>query len=147
MPQWDHREEAHDGAVTRDDAHVFFPYGDSTIVVNKYGHRVATEKAPYHVRTQAHFHWSGTEYPHLVQLMLYDQAVADEPTFVGVMSKKPADERTIEAERPLSPLLGVVARLQADARGRGILGIYREGTGFRGRSGPPMWQTQPIGRC
>jgi 3-oxosteroid 1-dehydrogenase len=71
----------HGGAVTRNDAHVFFPYGDSTILVNKYGHRVVNEKASYHVRTQSHFHWRGTEYPHLVQIMIYDQAVADEPTF------------------------------------------------------------------
>ncbi len=72
---------AHDGLVVRDDAHVFFPYGDSTIVVNKYGHRVANEKSPYHVRTQSHFHLRGTEYPHLVQFMIWDQGVAQEPTF------------------------------------------------------------------
>jgi hypothetical protein len=72
---------AHDGAVVRGDAHVFFPYGDSTIVVNKYGQRVANEKAPYHVRTQSHFHWRGTEYPHLVQIMIWDEWTANEPTF------------------------------------------------------------------
>ncbi|HYH44800.1 MAG TPA: FAD-dependent oxidoreductase [Thermoanaerobaculia bacterium] len=71
---------AHDGAVVRPDAHVFFPYGDSTILVNKYGERVANEKSPYHVRAQSHFHWRQTEYPHLVQLMIWDQWTADEPT-------------------------------------------------------------------
>ncbi len=72
---------AHGGEVVRGDAHVFFPYGDSTLVVNKYGVRVANEKAPYNERTQTHFHWENKEYPHLVQFMIWDQAVAQEPTF------------------------------------------------------------------
>jgi 3-oxosteroid 1-dehydrogenase len=71
---------AHEGFVVRPDAHVFFPYGDSTILVNKYGQRVVNEKSPYHVRTQSHFHWRQTEYPHLVQLMIWDQWTASEPT-------------------------------------------------------------------
>jgi 3-oxosteroid 1-dehydrogenase len=71
---------AHDGYVLRPDAHVFFPYGDSTILVNKYGQRVANEKSPYHVRSQSHFHWRQTEYPNLVQFMIWDQWTANEPT-------------------------------------------------------------------
>ena len=71
---------ANDGFVLRPDAHVFFPYGDSTILVNKYGQRVVNEKSPYHVRTQSHFHWRYTEYPHLVQFMIWDQYTANEPT-------------------------------------------------------------------
>jgi 3-oxosteroid 1-dehydrogenase len=71
---------AHEGFVVRPDAHVFFPYGDSTILVNKYGQRVVNEKSPYHVRTQSHFHWRQTEYPHLVQFMIWDQWTANEPT-------------------------------------------------------------------
>ncbi|HYH99858.1 FAD-dependent oxidoreductase [Hyalangium sp.] len=71
---------AHEGAVVRPDAHVFFPYGDSTILVNKYGQRVVNEKSPYHVRAQSHFHWRQTEYPHLVQFMIWDQWTANEPT-------------------------------------------------------------------
>lgn len=72
---------AHDGAVVRGDAHVFFPYGDSTILVNKYGRRVVNEKAPYHVRTQSHFAVNGTDLPNLVQIMIWDQWTANEPTF------------------------------------------------------------------
>ncbi|KFE65301.1 FAD-dependent oxidoreductase [Hyalangium minutum] len=72
---------AHEGYVVRPDAHVFFPYGDSTILVNKYGQRVVNEKSPYHVRTQSHFHWRQTEYPNLVQFMIWDQWTANEPTF------------------------------------------------------------------
>lgn len=72
---------AHEGYVVRPDAHVFFPYGDSTLLVNKYGQRVVNEKSPYHVRTQSHFHWRQTEYPNLVQFMIWDQWTANEPTF------------------------------------------------------------------
>ncbi|SEU37828.1 FAD-dependent oxidoreductase [Stigmatella erecta] len=72
---------ARGGEVARNDAHVFFPYGDSTVVVNKQGVRVANEKAPYHERAQTHFHWSGKDYPHLVQFMIWDEGVAQEPTF------------------------------------------------------------------
>lgn len=69
------------GAVQRPDAHAFLPYGDSTILVNKYGRRCVNEKAMYHVRAQSHFHWEGTEFPNLVQIMIYDDWVAKEPTF------------------------------------------------------------------
>lgn len=69
------------GAVTRPDVHCFLPYGDSTVLVNKSGRRCVNEKAMYHVRAQSHFHAVGTDYPNLVQFMIWDQAVADEPTF------------------------------------------------------------------
>lgn len=72
---------AHAGAIVRPDAHVFLPYGDSMIIVNKHGRRVANEKAMYHERAQSHFYWSVNQYPNLVQIMIYDQPVADEPTF------------------------------------------------------------------
>ncbi|MFL5348072.1 MAG: FAD-dependent oxidoreductase [Hyalangium sp.] len=71
---------AHEGYVVRPDAHVFFPYGDSTLLVNKYGQRVVNEKEQYHVRTQSHFHLRHTEYPNLVQFMIWDQWTANEPT-------------------------------------------------------------------
>jgi FAD binding domain len=70
---------AHEGFVVRPDAHVFFPYGDSTILVNKYGRRVVNEKSPYHVRTQSHFDWRQTEQPNLVQFMIWDEWTANEP--------------------------------------------------------------------
>lgn len=72
---------AHGGAVVRGDAHAFFPYGDSTILVNKYGRRVVNEKSPYHVRAQSHFHVNGTDQPNLVQIMIWDEWTANEPTF------------------------------------------------------------------
>ena len=62
-------------------AHGFLPYGDSAILVNREGRRCVNEKAMYHVRAQSHFAWSGTGYPNLLQLLIYDAAVANEPTF------------------------------------------------------------------
>jgi succinate dehydrogenase/fumarate reductase flavoprotein subunit len=69
------------GAVRHPYAHGFLPYGDSMILVDVRGRRIVNEKAMYHVRTQSHFDSGGVRWPNLVQLMIYDQAVADEPTF------------------------------------------------------------------
>lgn len=69
------------GAVARPDAFVFLPYGDSTILVDLRGRRVVNEKAMYHERAQSHFVHAGGDYPNLVQLMIWDDAVAREPTF------------------------------------------------------------------
>ncbi len=69
------------GAVHDPLAPTFFPYGDSTILVNRYGQRCVNEKSPYHVRTQSHFQLRGAEYPNLIQIMIYDAAVAQDPTF------------------------------------------------------------------
>ncbi|MBK9261652.1 MAG: FAD-dependent oxidoreductase [Polyangiaceae bacterium] len=55
-------------------------YGDSSIIVNKTGKRCQNEKLPYHVRGQTHFHTLGTDEPNLVQIMIWDDAVAQEPT-------------------------------------------------------------------
>jgi succinate dehydrogenase/fumarate reductase flavoprotein subunit len=69
------------GAVARPDAFVFLPYGDSTILTNLRGRRIVNEKAMYHERAQSHFVHEGGAYPNLVQLMIWDEAVAREPTF------------------------------------------------------------------
>ena len=52
------------------------------VFVNKYGVRVVNEKITYNERTQAHFHWDAThrEYANLVLMMVYDSAVAGNPT-------------------------------------------------------------------
>lgn len=67
------------GAPTVQD--VFYPFGDSVIQVNKYGHRVVNEKQPYSERAQVHFHYnpSKREYSNLVMLQIYDDAVAQNP--------------------------------------------------------------------
>jgi hypothetical protein len=60
---------------------VFLPYGDSTVLVDLRGRRVVNEKAMYHERAQSHFVHEGGAYPNLVQIMIWDDAVAREPTF------------------------------------------------------------------
>lgn len=57
----------------------YFPWGDSMIMVNVDGVRVVNEKAPYHDRAQAHFHFDPTEkrYKNQVLIQIYDQYVAE----------------------------------------------------------------------
>lgn len=55
-------------------------YGDSSIIVNKTGKRCQNEKLPYHLRGQAHFYTLGTDEPNLVQIAIWDEAVAQDPT-------------------------------------------------------------------
>jgi 3-oxosteroid 1-dehydrogenase len=53
---------------------VYAPFGDSMLMVNKYGHRALNEKAPYNERSQAHFVWDPfkVEYPNLLMFMIFD---------------------------------------------------------------------------
>lgn len=60
---------------------VFLPYGDSMLIVNKHGRRIVNEKAMYHERTQSHFVYTYNEFPNLVQIMIWDDPVMQEPTF------------------------------------------------------------------
>jgi succinate dehydrogenase/fumarate reductase flavoprotein subunit len=59
---------------------VFVPYGDSMLIVNSEGVRVGDEKAMYNERTQTHFVTDGLTWPNLVQVMIWDEAVATDPT-------------------------------------------------------------------
>jgi len=59
---------------------VFVPYGDSMLIVNREGVRVGDEKAMYNERTQSHFVTDGLTWPNLVQIMIWDEAVATDPT-------------------------------------------------------------------
>lgn len=49
--------------------------GDSVLIVNKYGDRIANEKVTYHDRTRSHFIWDPkrTEYPNFLQFVVMDQ--------------------------------------------------------------------------
>ncbi len=51
------------------------------IMVNRYGVRVASEKTPYneHTRATSSEDTTRAEYPNLVQFMVYDDAVANDP--------------------------------------------------------------------
>jgi hypothetical protein len=68
------------GPVATTNADFFLPYGDSMLIVNRYGRRVANEKSMYHMRAQSHFVWDGTEHPNLLQVMIWDAPVAADPT-------------------------------------------------------------------
>jgi 3-oxosteroid 1-dehydrogenase len=54
---------------------MFSVAGDSTIFVNKHGHRVCNEKLPYNELAQVFFQWDGdrAEYPNLVLVQVWDQ--------------------------------------------------------------------------
>lgn len=53
--------------------------GDSTLFVNKYGHRVVNEKLQYNELAQAFFHWDAerAEYSNLVLAQIWDQRSQD----------------------------------------------------------------------
>jgi 3-oxosteroid 1-dehydrogenase len=63
-------------------ADVWMPWGDSMVIVNKYGNRVMSEKITYNERGQVHHYWDPgrREYPNLVLFMIYDDAVAQDPS-------------------------------------------------------------------
>ncbi|MEA2525041.1 MAG: 3-oxosteroid 1-dehydrogenase [Thermomicrobiales bacterium] len=73
-------------------ADIWMPYGDSMVIVNKYGNRVTSEKRTYNERGQSHHYYdpARTEYPNLVQFMIYDDAVAQDPTQYGFRFPIPA---------------------------------------------------------
>jgi 3-oxosteroid 1-dehydrogenase len=56
---------------------VWLPFGDTMVMVNKYGHRVVNEKAIYNERSQVHFSWDATkrEYPNRLLFMLFHHDV------------------------------------------------------------------------
>jgi succinate dehydrogenase/fumarate reductase flavoprotein subunit len=73
-------------------ADVWLPFGDSMVIVNKYGDRVTTEKMVYNERGQTHHYWNPAlrEYSNLVQFMIYDDAVAQDPSTLGFRFPVPA---------------------------------------------------------
>jgi succinate dehydrogenase/fumarate reductase flavoprotein subunit len=79
---WDQVAVEHAVTVPATIKDVYSPYGDSMLMVNKYGRRVVNEKAVYNERGQAHFAWDPGqyEYPNLLLFWIFDQAVCDEPT-------------------------------------------------------------------
>lgn len=62
-------------------ADVYSPFGDSMLMVNRFGNRAVNEKAPYNERTQAHFVWDPLrgEYTNLLLFMIWDEAVVASP--------------------------------------------------------------------
>jgi succinate dehydrogenase/fumarate reductase flavoprotein subunit len=62
-------------------ADIYSAFGDSMLMVNRYGRRVVNEKAPYNERGQAHFIWDPLrgEYPNLLLFMIWDEDVVLSP--------------------------------------------------------------------
>ena len=79
-------------------ADTWIPYGDSMVIVNKYGDRITTEKMVYNERGQTHHVWNPAkrEFSNLVQFMIYDDAVAQDPTNFGFRFPVPAAGKDAE---------------------------------------------------
>ena len=60
---------------------VYSPYGDSMMMVNRYGKRAMNEKATYNERGQVHYHWDAgrREYPNYLMFWLFDDALIHNP--------------------------------------------------------------------
>ncbi|MCP3975731.1 MAG: FAD-binding protein [bacterium] len=79
--------------ATRGD--VYAPFGDSMLMVNRYGRRAVNEKAPYNERGQAHFQWDPHrgEYPNLLLFMVFDDTLVDTADDSMFRWPVPADRR------------------------------------------------------
>ncbi|UUZ62796.1 FAD-dependent oxidoreductase [Polaromonas sp. P1-6] len=60
---------------------VYSPYGDSMMMVNRYGRRAMNEKATYNERGQVHGNWDAgrREYPNYLMFWLFDDALVNSP--------------------------------------------------------------------
>ena len=110
---------------------VYAPFGDSMIMVNKYGRRGLNEKAPYNERGQGHFAWDAYrgEYPNLLMFMIFDDEVVksrDETMFRWpvpsdrrerhyVITVDTLEELTAELERRLERLSHFTGGVRLDA--------------------------------
>jgi 3-oxosteroid 1-dehydrogenase len=100
---------------------VFVPYGDSMLIVNTRGVRVGDEKAMYNERTQSHFVTDGLGWPNMVQIMIWDQAVAADPTpwpWRGGVPLPGQEPPWLITAEDLSGLVGAIERRLSELRGR-----------------------------
>ncbi|MCU1458768.1 MAG: hypothetical protein JWL73_2860 [Actinomycetia bacterium] len=96
---------------------VWSPFGDSMMIVNRYGRRVMNEKLPYSERGPVHFNWDvdRSEHPNLLLFMVYDDAVAQnaEPSATRHPVPMPGepDDHVITADSWLELAGAIEARL------------------------------------
>ncbi len=102
--------------ATRGD--IYSPFGDSMLMVNRYGRRALNEKAPYNERGQAHFDWDPHrgEYPNYLMFMIFDQGSVDIPDRTMFRWPVPLDDRerhyVIKADDLESLEVELAARLE-----------------------------------
>lgn len=95
----------------------FAMVGDSMIIVNKYGERVADEKQPYNELARSFGVWDGekSEHPNLVMIVLWDQRTQDKyamPYFGSLIVPAGADDRHVIRGATLAELAtNIEARL------------------------------------
>jgi succinate dehydrogenase/fumarate reductase flavoprotein subunit len=115
---WDQVVVEHVVRVPETIRDVYSPFGDSMIMVNRYGRRVVNEKVPYNERGQIHFHWdpSRREYTNLLLFMLFDDDVANstEPSRFRFPVPDPGDHPDHVISAPTWPELAaaIAARLE-----------------------------------
>jgi hypothetical protein len=93
---------------------VYSPFGDSMLMVNRYGRRVVNEKAPYNERGQIRHVWdpSRMEHLNLLLFMIFDDDVLRSPS----RSPARASTRTSAAGRRRSSARGPTRRATAVRR-------------------------------
>lgn len=107
---------------------VWYPIGDSSFVVNKYGRRYCNERTNYHDRTRECYQFDGrrAEYPNLLTFYIYDQRTAerfagyaplpDEPLGASyVISANTLETLAIALNARLGTLLTATGGVQLDA--------------------------------
>jgi len=117
-------------AVARDGSMsgMFSVAGDSMIIVDKRGKRVASEKLNYNELAQKFFEWDGyrAEYPNLVLISIWDQRSQDHSAsneYGRLIVPKGADERHVIKGQTLEALSAAIAsRLQKYS---GVIGAMK----------------------
>ncbi len=93
---------------------VYSPYGDSMMMVNRYGRRTMNEKATYNERGQVHYHWDAgrCEYPNYLMFWLFDDALVHNPQASRFRFPIPAPGEQLDyvISAPTWPALGDAIR-------------------------------------
>jgi succinate dehydrogenase/fumarate reductase flavoprotein subunit len=85
---------------------VWYPIGDSSFVVNKYGRRYCNERTNYHDRTRQSYQFDGhrAEYPNLFSFYVYDQRTAERYAGYSPLPDEPLGESYVISANTLEAL-------------------------------------------